>query len=47
MSAGVAVKVLSQRLGHTDIATTLRIYAHVLPGDDEAAAERVAALVLG
>jgi len=43
LAAGVPVKVLSRRLGHADIAVTLRVYAHVLPGDDEAAAEMVAA----
>jgi integrase len=43
LAAGVPVKVLSQRLGHADIAVTLRVYAHVLPGDDAAAAELVAA----
>ena len=47
LGAGVPVKVLSQRLGHADIAVTLRVYAHVMPGDDEAAATRVAGLVLG
>lgn len=36
---GVDVKTLSERLGHADEATTLRIYAHVLPGRDMAAAE--------
>jgi len=43
LAAGVPVKVLSQRLGHPGIAVTLRVYAHVLPGDDAAAAELVAA----
>lgn len=43
LAAGVPVKVLSKRLGHADIAVTLRVYAHVMPGDDEAAAELVAA----
>jgi integrase len=46
LAAGVPVKVLSTRLGHADIGTTLRIYAHVLPGDDEAAADLVASAVL-
>jgi len=31
LAAGVQVKTLSQRLGHADVAVTLRIYAHVLP----------------
>lgn len=36
---GVDLKTLSERLGHADEATTLRIYAHVLPGRDSAAAQ--------
>ena len=35
---GIDVKTVSERLGHADVATTMRIYAHVLPGRDEAAA---------
>lgn len=35
---GVPVKVVSQRIGHADVGVTLKVYAHVLPGDDEAAA---------
>lgn len=38
LAAGVPVKVLSQRIGHADITVTLGTYAHVMPGDDEAAA---------
>jgi hypothetical protein len=34
VAAGVAIKVASQRLGHVDIAVTLRLHVHVLPGDD-------------
>jgi len=47
LAAGVPVKVLSSRLGHADVSVTLRIYAHVLPGDDEAAAALVAAQIFG
>ncbi len=36
---GVPVKVVSETLGHKDIATTLRTYAHVLPGMQKAADE--------
>jgi integrase len=36
------VKVISETLGHKDIATTLRIYAHVLPGMQREAAEAMA-----
>lgn len=38
ISAGVSVKVVSERLGHEDIQTTLRHYAHVMPGQQAAAA---------
>jgi integrase len=41
------VKVVSERLGHTSVTTTLRIYAHVMPGDQRQAAARFAALVAG
>ncbi len=43
--ARVPVKVISQRVGHSNVGTTLNLYAHVLPGDDEAAAEAVARAV--
>lgn len=39
LMAGVDVKTVSERLGHADVATTLRYYGHVLPGRDRAAAE--------
>ncbi len=42
--AGTDIKTVSERLGHADVATTLRIYAHVLSGRDSAAAETFAAL---
>lgn len=41
---GVPIKAVSERLGHADVATTLRIYAHVLPGLDQAAAEGFSSL---
>ena len=31
-------------LGHSDVRTTLALYAHVLPGRDRDAAERAAAI---
>lgn len=39
LSAGVNVKVVSEMLGHADVSITLRIYAHVLPGMHEVAAQ--------
>jgi len=31
LKAGVPVKVVSERLGHAKVSTTLDIYVHVLP----------------
>ena len=38
LSAGTNPKVVSERLGHSNIAITMDIYSHVLPGLQEAAA---------
>ncbi len=35
----VPVKVVSERLGHADVALTLRVYSHVLPGMQKNAAD--------
>ena len=43
--AGVPVKVVSERLGHSDVGTTLRIYTHVLPHMQDQAAEVLARLL--
>ena len=40
LKAGVNPKVVSERLGHANISITLDIYSHVLPGMQEAAAEK-------
>lgn len=37
-------KAVSQRLGHADVKTTLSIYSHVLPGDDEILAQKIGSL---
>lgn len=39
LAHGMDLKTVSERLGHRDEATTLRIYSHVMPGRDAAAAE--------
>lgn len=44
LAAGVPVQVAAERIGD-DPATMLRIYAHVLPGQQRQAAEAVAALL--
>jgi len=38
LAEGVPVKVASEMLGHSDVTTTLRIYAHVIEGAQEQAA---------
>ncbi|MFC5748916.1 tyrosine-type recombinase/integrase [Actinomadura rugatobispora] len=42
---GTPVKVVSERLGHASATITMNIYAHVLPGNQRAAADSFAALV--
>lgn len=38
LQQGVDMRTVSERLGHADVATTMRLYAHVLPGRDAEAA---------
>ena len=45
IQAGVPVKVVSERLGHANIAFTIQTYQHVLPGMQEAAADTAQRLV--
>lgn len=45
LQAGVHPKVVSERLGHADIGTTLNTYSHAIPAMQEEAAERIAALL--
>ena len=45
LQAGVPVKVVSERLGHEDVMTTLRTYAHVMPNDQGRAADTMQALM--
>jgi integrase len=40
VASGVDPKTVSERLGHADVATTLRYYGHVMPGRDAEAASR-------
>ncbi len=39
LRAGVPVKVVAQRLGHADVAVTMRVYQHVTAQDDRSAAD--------
>jgi integrase len=45
LAAGVNPKVVSERLGHATVSFTLDTYSHVMPGLQEDAAARVAALL--
>ncbi len=47
MIEGVPVKAVSEMLGHSDIATTLRIYSHVLPTMQDAAADAIDRIFAG
>jgi hypothetical protein len=47
LAAGIPAKIVSERLGHANIAITMDTYSHVLPGLDEQAADTVAQLILG
>jgi integrase len=45
LSTGVNPRIVSGRLGHSTVALTLDIYSHVLPQQDQEAADRIAALL--
>lgn len=45
LRAGINIKVISQRLGHSNVAFTLRTYAHVMPDMDRTAADAMAGLL--
>lgn len=47
LQAGIPAKVVSDRLGHSSVSITLDVYSHVIPGLQEDAAAKVAALVYG
>nr|HPQ85362.1 site-specific integrase [Actinomycetota bacterium] len=45
LKAGVHVKVVSERLGHANVAFTMNVYQHVLPGMQAAAADTFSLLI--
>lgn len=47
MQAGIHVKVVSERLGHSTVSMTLDTYSHAIPAMEEEAAAKVARLVFG
>lgn len=46
LSAGVGLKVMEERLGHTSVAITSDIYSQVSREVDQAAADQVVAVIL-
>ncbi len=44
LDAGESITTVATRLGHRDSATTLRVYAHLMPGADGRAAEIIGSL---
>lgn len=45
LDAGESVTTVAARLGHRDTATTLRVYAHLMPGADARAADIVGGML--
>ncbi|MFD1735412.1 tyrosine-type recombinase/integrase [Bacillus salitolerans] len=45
LAGGIQVKVISERLGHSNFKTTLDIYSHVLPNMQEEAANKIDSLL--
>jgi integrase len=46
LAVGVPAKVVTERLGHENVAFTLKQYAHVLPGMQAEAAKLIASAVI-
>jgi integrase len=47
LKAGTPPHVVSKRLGHSTVAFTLQVYAHVLPGQQREATDAIEATLLG
>jgi len=47
LQAGIHLKTVSERLGHSSVLVTLDTYSHAIPSMQEAAAEQIAASVFG
>ena len=43
LRSGEQVRVVQERLGHANVSVTIGIYGHAMPGDQRAAADRLAA----
>ncbi|MDQ6422519.1 hypothetical protein RB620_24110 [Paenibacillus sp. LHD-117] len=44
MNQDVHAKIISERLGHGDISTTMNVYGHALRSADQAAADKLDSL---
>ena len=47
LASGEAITTVAARLGHRDPSITLRVYSHLMPGQDQAAADRLDTLWRG
>ena len=47
LAQGIPVKVVSERLGHANVAITLEVYSHVLPDMQAQAAQQMDRVLLG
>jgi integrase len=47
LSQGARVDLVSQMLGHSSAGLTLSIYAHLMPGDQESAVNRLDLMLAG
>ena len=47
LAAGIHLKVVSERLGHSTVAFTTDVYTHAIPSMEAEAAETIANLVRG
>ncbi len=45
LSEGVQPKIVQEILGHSSISTTLDVYAHVIPGQQEESAEKIGKII--
>ena len=41
LKQGVSIKVVQERLGHSDAAMTLNVYSHTIPGMQKEAAQKM------
>jgi integrase len=47
LKAGEYPKVISERLGHSQIGITMDIYSHIMPGMQKQAADKIEMILAG